>query len=292
MHATGAPPATTLASGCWPRCPSRSDGSNWPACRLSCSKAVTARRSFSCTAGSSAAGRTGRPWSPASLSITASWSPTFRVWGSRSRWTGWTADTFADWFAALLRLTCEEQPTLIAHSLLGSFAARFGARHSELLRRLVIYAAPGIGPYRMPLGLMAVAIRFGLRPTERNSERFDDWAFFDLDRTRRQDPEWFDAFSAYTLSRARVPHVKRTMRQLIATGKKRVPDADLRRIEIPAALLWGSHDRFVSLGLGEGASTRLGWPLHVVDDAGHAPHIERPDAFLDALPRERVRGFS
>jgi pimeloyl-ACP methyl ester carboxylesterase len=202
------------------------------------------------------------------------------------------ADTFADWFTALLRLTCEEKPTLIAHSLLGSLAARLAAGHGELLRRLLIYAAPGIGPYRMPLGLMVVAIRFGLRPTERNSERFDRWAFFDLDHTRRQDPEWFDAFSAYTMARARLPHVKRAMGQLLKTGKKRVPDDDLRRIEIPTGLLWGRHDRFISLGLGEAASTRLGWPLHVIEDTGHAPHIERPDAFLEALPRERGPGFS
>lgn len=141
----------------------------------------------------------------------------------------------------------------------------------------------------MPLGLMVVVIRYGLRPTERNSERFENRAFFDPDRTRRQDPEWFAAFSAYTMQRARVPHVNRAMKQLIATGKKRVPDADLRRIEIPTTLLWGRHDRFVSLALGEGTSTRLGWPLHVIEDAGHAPHVERPGAFLDALPRERVR---
>ena len=32
------------------------------------------------------------------------------------------------------------------------------------LSRLVIYAAPGVGPYRIPVGLAIRAIRFGLRP--------------------------------------------------------------------------------------------------------------------------------
>ena len=58
-----------------------------------------------------------------------------------------------------------------------------------------------------------------------------------------------------------------------------MPDAELGRIPVPTDLLWGRHDRFVPLGLAEAASARLGWPLHVIDDAGHAPHIERPDAF-------------
>jgi 2-hydroxymuconate-semialdehyde hydrolase len=190
---------------------------------------------------------------------------------------------FAEWFAELLRQTCVEEPTLIAHSLGGSLAAQFAAQQGDLLRRLVIYAAPAIGPYRMPLGLRVVAIRFALRPTERNAERFDRWAFSDYDRAYEHDPEWFQAFSAYTRSRAVVPHVKRTMRKLIGSSTKRTPDAELRRIGIPTALLWGRHDRFVPLSLAAGASARLEWPLQIVEDTGHAAHIERPEAFLSAL---------
>lgn len=193
------------------------------------------------------------------------------------------AGAFAEWFAELLRQTCAEKPALVAHSLAGSLAARFAAEHSDLLRRLVIYSAPGIGPYRMPLRLRVVAIRFALRPSERNAERFDRFALLDLDRTRRRHPKWFEAFSAYTLSRAMVPHVKRTMQQLIKTCAKQVPDTELRRVAIPTALVWGRHDRMVPVGLAEGASVGLGWPLYVIDDAAHAPHIEQPEGFLRAL---------
>jgi pimeloyl-ACP methyl ester carboxylesterase len=193
------------------------------------------------------------------------------------------ATSFADWFRALIAATCREKPDLIAHSMGGGLAVRFAVRYGELMRQLVVYAGPGIGPYRIPLGLMVVAIRFGLRPTEGNAERFDRRAFFDFDRAREHDPEWFRAFAAYSLSRAVVPHVKRTMSKLLKSGKARVPDTDLRRIEIPTALLWGKHDRFVPLGVAEGAHARLGWPLHLLDDAGHVSHIERPAAFINAL---------
>ena len=73
------------------------------------------------------------------------------------------------------------------------------------------------------------------------------------------------------------------MSRLIKTGTTRVPDAELQRIGIPAALLWGRHDRMTPLPLAEAASTRLGWPLHVVDDAAHVPHIEQPDSFVERL---------
>ena len=189
--------------------------------------------------------------------------------------------TFADWFTALLRHTCDERPTLVAHSLGGSLAARFATEHGERLERLVIYGAPGVGRYRMPLGLRVTAIRFALRPSERNAERFDRWAFWNFDRVRAQDAEWFAAFGADTMARARVAHIKRTMRGLVEIGTKPVPG--LERVEIPVSLVWGRHDRFVPLSLAEAASARLGWPLHVIEDAGHVPHIEQSDAFLEAL---------
>lgn len=196
------------------------------------------------------------------------------------------AEAFAAWFGELLRATCDDPPTVIAHSLLGTLTARYAAREGHTLRRLLIYAAPGIGPYRIPIGLRITAIRFGLRPSERNAERFDRWAFFDFDEAKRRDDGWLEAFNAYTRARASVAHVKRTMRRLIPSATKQIPETELRRIAVPTDLIWGRHDRFVPLGLAEWASARLGWPLHVIEEAGHVPHIERPEAFLHALPAE------
>jgi pimeloyl-ACP methyl ester carboxylesterase len=193
------------------------------------------------------------------------------------------AQFFADWLTALIRSTCDEKPLLVAHSLLGSLAARYAAQHGDALRSVVIYGTPGVGRYRLPPGLMVAAILFDLRPSQRNMDRFARWAFLDPDLTRRRDPEWLEAFDAYNLARGGVPHVKRTMRHLIRTCTKRVPDAELQHIQIPTELIWGRHDRMVPLRVGEDASSQHGWPLHVIEDAGHVPHIEQPDAFVAAL---------
>lgn len=190
--------------------------------------------------------------------------------------------TFDNWLKALLEL-CDQPPTLIAHSLVGTLAARFAATHPTRLQRLLLYGVPGIGPYRMPIGLRAIAVRFALRPSAANMERFERWAFADLDSVRRRTPDWMDAFSTYTRGRARVPHIKRTMRYLVTTCTKQVHD----HIDVPTTLLWGAKDRFVPLRLAEEAGTRLGWPLQVIGDAGHVPHIERPAAFLEEFTRTR-----
>lgn len=192
-------------------------------------------------------------------------------------------DTFAHWLTGLVDQTGLDRPSLVAHSLLGSLAARFAARGSTLLGRLVLYGAPAVGPYRIPLRLRYVAIRFAIRPTRRNAERFDRFALLDLDATRRRDPGWYDAFDAYTRARAAEPHVKKTMWHLIATQTKPIPDVELDRINTPTALLWGRQDRMVPLSIGEAAAKRHGWPLHVIDHAAHAPHVEQPDAFVRTL---------
>lgn len=203
--------------------------------------------------------------------------------GESEPFTGLTAAAFVEWLAELLQATCDEKPALVAHSLNGSLAAGFATQHAGLLRGLVLYGAPGIGRYRLPLGLLVTAIRFNLRPSERNNARFADWAFLDPARTRGRDPEWYDDFMAYGLSRGTVSHVKRTMRQLVKAGSKAISDAELRGIAAPVALIWGRRDRMVPLRIAELASSKFGWTLHVVDDVGHVPHIEQPDAFVRAL---------
>jgi pimeloyl-ACP methyl ester carboxylesterase len=67
------------------------------------------------------------------------------------------------------------------------------------------------------------------------------------------------------------------------TGTGRIPNRELESIAVPTALLWGRYDRMAPLSLAEAASASFGWPLHVIDEAGHLPHVEQPDAFINAL---------
>src|SRR5579862_367361 len=48
-------------------------------------------------------------------------------------------------------------------------------------------------------------------------------------------------------------------------------------------LVWGAIDRPVPLDLGVRASERYGWPLRVIDGAGHVVYRERADEFNDVL---------
>jgi len=192
---------------------------------------------------------------------------------------------FTGWFDGLLRAAGLEQPTVVAHSLGGSLAAAAATHWNGRIRRLVIYAGPAVGPYRMPLRLRYVATRFALRPTRRNGNRYDRYALRDLDATRRRDPHWYAAYESYNLAQASKPHVKQTMSRLVDAGTRSIPGTELDGITVPVSLLWGRDDRMVPLRTAQIASARHGWPLHVIDDAAHVPHVEQPERFVAALTR-------
>ncbi len=62
----------------------------------------------------------------------------------------------------------------------------------------------------------------------------------------------------------------------------------LHRIAIPTLLVWGASDRFVTSGYyGTAYSDAIpGAQLAIIDQAGHWPHMEQPEVFV-----ERVRTF-
>jgi pimeloyl-ACP methyl ester carboxylesterase len=58
----------------------------------------------------------------------------------------------------------------------------------------------------------------------------------------------------------------------------------LHRIDIPTLVVWGELDRLLPLAVGEGWRERVpGAELAVIPQCGHAPHLERPDAFAQAF---------
>jgi pimeloyl-ACP methyl ester carboxylesterase len=58
----------------------------------------------------------------------------------------------------------------------------------------------------------------------------------------------------------------------------------LRRIAVPTLVLWGESDRIVSPAYGRAYAARIpGARFEVIAAAGHHPHVERPEPFVDRL---------
>jgi pimeloyl-ACP methyl ester carboxylesterase len=194
------------------------------------------------------------------------------------------AATVVAWLGELIERTCPSPPVLVGHLLGGAIAARFAIEHPDRLSRLVLVDTYGLGRF-WPTPRYALAmLAFTARPTEGSQERLFRQCTFDLDGLREQVGERGRLLESYALDRAREPAMNAALKHLMPQlGMRAIPPAELARIAVPTALIWGRRDRQVRLGLAEAASARYGWPLHVIERAADDPAFEQPEAFLRAL---------
>jgi pimeloyl-ACP methyl ester carboxylesterase len=184
------------------------------------------------------------------------------------------------WLGALTERTCPEPPAIVGASLGASIAARFAIAHPDRLSRLVLVDAGSLARFRPAPGVLLALVRFLARPTERTQQGFLRQVAVDPARARALLGS--DA-QAYGLELARTPSVRAANRRLLRElGTRTIPSEQLAGIAVPTTLVWGRQDRVMRLRIAEEASARYGWPLEVIEDAGHLS-IERPEASRAAL---------
>ena len=188
------------------------------------------------------------------------------------------------WLGELIERTCPTPPVLVGRVLGGAIAARFAGRHRDRLAHLVLVDTLGLAPLRLAPRFELAVNRFMAAPTEHSYDRLMGLCSFDLDTLMEQLGEQWKPFEAYAIDRARTPAVQASFGSLMAQfGTQPIPPAELGRIAVPTALIWGRHDMATPLRVAEEAGARYGWPLHVIEDAADDPPIEQPEAFLRAL---------
>jgi pimeloyl-ACP methyl ester carboxylesterase len=149
--------------------------------------------------------------------------------------------------------------------------------------RLVLVGAGSLGRFRPAPGVVLALVRFLARPNERTQQGFFRQIVVDPARARALSGDRFQASQAYMLELACTPSVRAANRRLLRElGTRPIPPHELARIAVPTSLIWGRQDRVMRLRIAETASARYGWPLHVIEDAGHFS-IEQPEAFRAAL---------
>jgi pimeloyl-ACP methyl ester carboxylesterase len=197
------------------------------------------------------------------------------------------ADRVLAWLGELVDQTCPAPPVLVGVSLGGSIAARFAAAHGERLAGLVLASMGGlVGKVRIPPAMLLALVRHSLRPSERTAMGMLRQVSVDVDRVRRRMGDRWAPFRAYSLELARTPGVRRANRHLLRElGLRQLPPEELARIDVPTTLIWGRQDRVMPLATAREASVRYGWPLEVIDDAGHFLGVDQPEAFLGSLRR-------
>jgi pimeloyl-ACP methyl ester carboxylesterase len=188
-----------------------------------------------------------------------------------------TVDDLSYLYLDLLAEQNARDAVVIGASLGGWIAAELAVKCTGRLGRLVL-----VGP---------LGIKVGDRETR---DIPDIWALDPEEVLRLQYADPARAAVDYTkLSEDRVTVIARNREAAALYGwDPYLHNPKLRqrlhRIDVPALLLWGADDRFVTPGYYGAAYQALipGARLQTIAGAGHFPHLERPDAFA-----ERVAAF-
>jgi pimeloyl-ACP methyl ester carboxylesterase len=198
--------------------------------------------------------------------------------------------TVMTWLAELIDETCAGPPALVGMSLGGAIAARFAVDHGDRIARLVLINSGGLGGRPSPRALIAL-IRYAAHPTERSLARFRAHVMVDPERARRNAGDRWEPLHTYMLELARTPSVRAANKRLLRElGIPAIPAEDLARITVPTFLVWARHDRVMALTHAERASTRHGWPLTVIEDAGHVVFADQPTATVEAVRSALITG--
>jgi pimeloyl-ACP methyl ester carboxylesterase len=214
------------------------------------------------------------------------------------------ADFRADAASWLLDLTDGlgvKQIDLVAGSMGGFFAIAFAAAHPHRVGRLILSGSPaGLLP-RIGLflqlwatpGIGALISRIKFRDTETLRKRmFGNY----LQHPDRLPTDLLNVALA-GINLPGTAETNRAILQAVATlrgwrPEMRLDDA-LAALEAPTLFLWGASDQLARPDVARDLAWRMrNAQLTVIEDAGHIPHIDQPDAVAAAINQFLRRDFS
>ena len=164
--------------------------------------------------------------------------------------------------------------SVIGISMGGWLAAEMAAMYPERLRRMVLVGAAGMKPAEGEITDI-----FLITPEEVGDLRFYDKA---------QVPQYEELFGQEPTPEQQQTAVWDREMSALLTWKPYMYNPKMpflmAQCTTPTLVVWGKQDAIVPLNSGERyAQTIPGASLQVIDQCGHWPHVEKPQAFLDAV---------
>jgi pimeloyl-ACP methyl ester carboxylesterase len=198
------------------------------------------------------------------------------------------------WLLELTNGLGVDQIDLVGGSMGGFFAIAFAAAHPERVRRLILSGSPGGVFPRLGLflqlwatpGIGALISRIKFRDTETLRKRAFGGILVHPDRL----PTDLLEVALAGINLPGTADTNQAILQNVATIRGWRPemrlDDTLAAVETPTMFVWGAKDQLAPADVGRHLAERMSSAqVAVIDDAGHIPHIDQPDAVTTAINR-------
>jgi pimeloyl-ACP methyl ester carboxylesterase len=181
--------------------------------------------------------------------------------------------------------------TLVGHSFGGGVAMQIAYQHPELCDRLVLVSSGGLGREvswllrlgTLPFAEYAMPLVFSRWVADRGTDISRFLGRRGL-RAARLGEMW-RAYSSLAGTENRSAFV-RTIRTVMDTSGQTVSAMDRLYLasHVPTLIVWGAIDRIIPVAHAHAAHEAIeGSRLEILDDAGHFPHVEAPERFLEVV---------
>jgi pimeloyl-ACP methyl ester carboxylesterase len=167
-----------------------------------------------------------------------------------------------------------EQAAIAGHSMGGAIAMSFALRYPERVSRLILIDAASVREMRsaVRLGRFFAPLLSVFAPLMANRSLFDRGMRSAVHDPAILTPEVLDGYFRPLRMRG---HLRGLAQQIAQRGREEPIDPS--RLRMPVLVLWGEHDRLLSLVKGEELAAQIPTArLEVIRSAGHLPLEEQP----------------
>jgi pimeloyl-ACP methyl ester carboxylesterase len=211
--------------------------------------------------------------------------------GSDRPSTGYSLAMLGEFVGSFLDALGIPRAAVVGHSLGGLAAMQFALRDPARVSALALVASAGLGREIHPLvttlcspGLGDWATAWAITPLGQ-LQRVGWRACGSFSRLKRAPIGWFvDQLWLGVFPQILWDQLLLSRVLIGKEGQKEVLLDRLPDISVPTLIVWGESDQILPVAHARAAAGRIPHSrLAIVRDCGHMPHVERPEAFLEAV---------
>jgi pimeloyl-ACP methyl ester carboxylesterase len=197
----------------------------------------------------------------------------------------------ANFLRDLLHVLGHERATIVGQSLGGGVAMQFAYQFPERCERLALVGSGGLGR-EVSVILRALTfpgaeyfLRLIAPPVRDTGNRVAAWLYRIGVRAAPAVEEMWRSFTSLADADTRTAFF-RTLRAVVDLGGQAVTATDRLYLasQVPMLIVWGDRDPFIPVSHAVAAHEAMpGSRLEIFEGAGHFPHCEAPERFVEVL---------